>query len=106
MSDEDNQRDALEKLWDAFERLKTLESGSSKRAQADALLDKAMTHSQKFRQLLADEAKALTNIGNTYRIRHSETAQEKVETAPQNDYLYTRMFSFIRFILKQTGRGG
>ena len=106
LPDEDSQRDALEKLWDAFERLKTLEPGSDKRAQTDALLDHAMKHSQKFRQLLASEAKALTDAGNTYRIRHSETTQKKLETATQNDYLLTRMFSFIRSLLRQTGRGG
>jgi len=33
----DVRKDAVEKLWDAFERLKTLEDGSNKRAQADAI---------------------------------------------------------------------
>jgi len=37
----DDRRDATEKLWDAFERMKTLEPGLDKRVQADALLDHA-----------------------------------------------------------------
>lgn len=37
----EDRQDALEKLWDAFERLKTLESGNGKAAQANALLDRA-----------------------------------------------------------------
>jgi hypothetical protein len=36
----EDRQDALEKLWDAFERLKTLEAGPSKKVQADALLDR------------------------------------------------------------------
>lgn len=38
---ESNRRDALQKLWDAFERMKTLEPGPDKAAQANLLLDKA-----------------------------------------------------------------
>lgn len=34
-------RVALEKLWDGFERLKTLEPGHDKKAQVNALLDRS-----------------------------------------------------------------
>ena len=34
-------RESLEKLWDAWERLKPIEPGKDKKAQATALLDKA-----------------------------------------------------------------
>src|SRR5882724_1959125 len=40
-ADLNDRRDSLEKLWDAFERLKTLEPGADKRIQADALLDRS-----------------------------------------------------------------
>ena len=105
-TDEEKRRDALEKLWDAFERLKTLEVGMDKRAQAEALLDKAMPPPLRFRDLLGGEAVSLTQIGNNYRIRHSETTQEILAHLTQVDYLFTRMFAFIRFVLKQTDRGG
>ena len=103
---EDDRRDALEKLWDAFERLKTLESGSDKRAQADALLDRAAAPGTKFREMLGEEALALTRIGNTFRIRHSEVDQERLISLGQVDYLFGRMFAFVRMVLKATGRGG
>ena len=48
---EEDRRDALEKLWDAFERVKTLETGASKRAQADRLLDRT-AESPRLRELL------------------------------------------------------
>ena len=102
----EDRKDALEKLWDAFERMKTLEAGGNKREQADALLDRAASPGTLFRQTLAAEAKALTEIGNSFRIRHSEVGQESLSTPEQIDYLFTRMFAFIRQVLKASGRGG
>ncbi|MEA1834075.1 hypothetical protein U8607_18455 [Methylobacterium durans] len=102
----DDRRDALEKLWDAFERLKTLEIGANKRVQAEALLDRVATPGSKLRQMVAEEAAALTAIGNTFRIRHSETTQEALTSADQVDYLFMRMFAFIRTMLRASGRGG
>ncbi len=102
----EDRRDALEKLWDAFERLKTLEPGPNKRQQAEALLDRCADSHTRFRQLLGDEAAALTKIGNSFRIRHSEVTQEELQTAEQVDYLFARLFAFIRMVLKATERGG
>lgn len=102
----EDRKDALEKLWDAFERLKTLESGANKRGQADALLDRVATPGSVFRQALAREAMELTVIGNSFRIRHSEVTQEALTSADQVDYLFTRMFGFVRMLLRGTGRGG
>jgi hypothetical protein len=52
------------------------------------------------------EAAELTSSGNSFRIRHSETTQEVLTSLDQVDYLFTRMFAFVRVILKGTGRGG
>jgi hypothetical protein len=95
-------RDALEKLWDAFERIKTLESGRDKREKASRLLDRV--GSGKFRQTLENEARELTNIGNSFAIRHSETSQEALTSSAQVDYLFHRLFSFLKFVLLSTGR--
>ncbi|WP_119837544.1 hypothetical protein [Pseudooceanicola algae] len=102
----EDRQDALEKLWDAFERLKTLEPGANKRVQADALLDHVAPPGSGFRKALGREASELTTIGNSLRIRHSETTQEALTSLDQIDYLFTRMFAFVRVILKGTGRGG
>jgi hypothetical protein len=69
-------RESLEKLWDAWERLKTLEPGKDKKASVKSLLDKA-TGEPKFRDLLEREARELTDIGNTFQIRHTETTQRR-----------------------------
>ena len=102
---QEDRRDGLEKLWDAFERIKTLE-GNDKRASADALLDRAARPGSKLRVMLAAEAKALTDTGNMHRIRHSEMSQEPLETPFQVDYVFLRLFAFIHLVLTASGRLG
>lgn len=102
----DDRQAALEKLWDAFERLKTLEPGANKRAQADTLLDRVAAPNSTLRKALGDEAAMLTYIGNSFHIRHSEITQEALTSPAHVDYLFTRMFAFVTLVLKATGRGG
>lgn len=97
-------KEALEKLWDAWERIKTLEPGDKKKA-ASRLLDKAASE-QTFRGVLEKEAKALTEIGNIFHIRHSETSQIPLEASEHVDYLFHRLFALIRLVLRRSGRGG
>lgn len=99
----DDRRDATEKLWDAFERMKTLEPGSDKRAQADGILDRAASRGTRMRDALADEARALTSLGNSLRIRHSEVTQEMIDRSEQLDWLFVRLFSFVRLLLIGSG---
>lgn len=98
-------KEALEKLWDSWERLKTLEPGKDKKDSARALLDKTATEPV-FRDCLEVEAKALTEIGNAFMIRHTEIGKIPVVSAEQVEYLFHRMFCVIRLILRSTGRGG
>ncbi len=99
---ENMRRGALEKLWDAFERIKTLEPGNDKREQASRLLDRVA--SGKLRETLEGEARELTNIGNSFRIRHSETSQEPLASSGQVDYFFHRLFAFIKLLLSSTAR--
>lgn len=100
----EDRSDGLEKLWDAFERIKTLEPGTDKRLTANAMLDYAARPASKLRAMLGAEADALTKIGNTHRIRHSEIWQEPLETTHQIDYLFTRLYAFIYLQLKASNR--
>jgi len=101
----DVRKEGLEKLWDAWERLKTVEPGKDKKAQATALLDKA-TKEPHYRKLLEDEAMALTSIGNNFMIRHTETTKTEIKGSARVDYLFHRMFAMIRLLLKTSERGG
>lgn len=91
-------REALEKLWDAWERIKTIESGADKKAQVKNLLDKAALEPN-FRALLEAEATALTAIGNNFLIRHSETNRTQITSEAHVDYLFHRLFSLIGMLL-------
>jgi len=92
-------REALEKLWDAWERLKTLEPGTDKKASATALLDKAADETNS-RNVLEQEAITLTKIGNSFRIRHSETTQVEIRTEDQVDYLFYRLLALILLLVR------
>lgn len=92
-------REALEKLWDAWERVKTIEPGKDKKSQATAILDKAASEPN-FRTLLEREARELTKVGNDFLIRHSETNKTAIQAADHVDYLFHRLFSLIWMLVK------
>jgi len=92
-------REALEKLWDAWERTKTLDSPDDKRASVTTLLNKTADEPN-FREVLEQEAMALTNVGNRFQIRHAETAQVPLRRNDQVDYLFHRLFALIWLVLR------
>lgn len=92
-------REALEKLWDAWERVKTIRPGADKKASVTALLDQTCLEPC-FRIELESEAMNLTKIGNTFQIRHSETSQVPLKRDAHVDYLFHRMFALIWMLLK------
>ena len=101
----ESRQDALEKLWDAFERLKTIECPGDKKAGTTLLIDKATAgDAAVFRLAITEEFRALTKIGNDLRIRHSEVGKEPVGDNGEKDYLFMRLFSLIWLMLKGTGR--
>ncbi|MBI2412870.1 MAG: hypothetical protein HYV24_06650 [Deltaproteobacteria bacterium] len=92
-------RESLEKLWDAWERLKTIVPGKDKKASIKTLLEKAAPEI-KFRQILESEAHDLTEIGNNFQIRHSETTKIPIKINEHIDYLFHRLFAMIQLLLK------
>lgn len=101
----DVRRESLEKLWDAWERLKTLEPGKDKKASTKALLDKVAAEPT-LRDRLEQEAFQLSEIGNKFMIRHAEIGKVPIVESAHVDYFFHRAFSMIRLLLKATGRGG
>ena len=67
------------------------------------LLDRGIA-SPKFRAFLENEARQLTEIGNNLRIRHAEVTTEQLQGLEQVDYLFHRMFGFLYYLLRMTGR--
>lgn len=101
-----DRHDALEKLWDAFERLKSLElpGQQRKRASVTKLLNDAEPSSTQFRGVLEAEFKALTDVGNGFAIRHHEHHVEDLPNSNAVDDLFVRLASMIAFVLRRTGR--
>jgi hypothetical protein len=100
----DVRKEGLEKLWDAWERLKTIEPGANKPAQVKAILDKGAAEPV-FRERLEIEARELNFIGNNLMIRHTEVCKPPIGESAHVDYLFHRMFAMIRLLLKSSGRG-
>ena len=98
-------RESLETLWDAWERLKSLEGGRDKRESTEKILNKASAEPV-FRELLEAEARELTNIGNTFMIRHTEVGKIPIADDEHVDFLFHRMFAAIRLLLRKSNRGG
>lgn len=101
--DTSTHRESIEKLWDAWERLKTIEPGKDKVAQISALFSK-MSVGTEFRDMIDQEGQELTAIGNTFMIRHTETNKIPIGREVEVDYLFHRLFSLIWLLLRETGR--
>jgi|SRR6185312_2536343 len=87
---------ALEKIWDAFERIKTYFEGNKKES-AEKLVKLI---SEKFdNEFLQSEFTILTNIGNSYRIRHHETDKKELVDNKHINYLFFRMLTLINLCL-------
>lgn len=87
-------REGLEKLWDAFERAKTVLDGD-KRTGVRKLIDTATNGAAaEEANLLEQEMTTLTTIGNTFRIRHHETTATQ-PTVAAVDHLFVRMYACL-----------
>jgi hypothetical protein len=95
-------REALERLWDGWERLKSLADPGDKKRSIKIILD-ATAAVPSLRARLEGEATELNSIGNSHLIRHSEVNQVPVIDVDQVDYLFHRLFAMIQLILRKKG---
>ncbi len=91
-------REAVERLWDCWERLKSIENPNKKKDSIAALLSKAAAVSD-VRAMLDEEALKLTDIGNSFHIRHTEISQIRITDGIVLDYLFHRLFSIIQLLI-------
>ena len=91
-----NTKIAVEKLWDAFERLKTYYAPSlDKKASANKIIDDMSGSDPNFQAMYQTEFKSLTDIGNSFRIRHHETTKIDITDTRQYDYFYKRCLALV-----------
>lgn len=91
----DDQKDAVEKIWDAFERLKTYYTNIDKKASATKIVNDMSGGQNEYVDLFNAEFKALTDIGNNFRIRHHETSKIDIVDIRHYDYFFNRCLSLI-----------
>ena len=96
----ESKRDAMEKIWDAFERIKTYYSNLDKKKSADKVLDNIAQGNADYKAMIEEEFKKLTSIGNSFRIRHHETDKIEITDANFYDYFFERCLAAVSLAVK------
>jgi len=92
---------AVEKIWDAFERIKTYYYPQlDKKKSADKIIDELSEGNNDVRCMFISEFKSLTDIGNSYRIRHHETNKIDIRRDLHYKYFYKRCLALISVIIE------
>lgn len=95
--DKNNLQIAVEKLWDAFERLKTYYCSPTidKKKSANKIVMDMSNNQQPFIDLFEKEFHELTLLGNNFRIRHHETTKTDIQDKRHYEYFYKRCLSLV-----------
>ena len=93
-------QDSVEKIWDALERLKTYYTTLDKKASAAKIVNDMANNQTEFSAIFDEEFKALTKIGNDFRIRHHETNKIDITDSRHYDYFFNRCLSLIALAIE------
>lgn len=93
-------QDAVEKIWDALERLKTYYITLDKKHSSKKIVTDMANGNDDFADLFNNEFKVLTDIGNKYRIRHHETDRIDITDVRYYDYFFNRCLSIIALAIQ------
>ena len=95
-----DQQYAVEKLWDAFERVKTAYTEVDKKKSAQKLLTTMADGNTALETCLTEDFRQLTQIGNNFKIRHHETNQIQLNDSKYYDYFFNRCLSTIALAIQ------
>ena len=93
-------KNAVEKLWDAYERLKTYYIDLDKKDSATKIVNDISGNITEFVTLFNDEFRTLSKIGNEFRIRHHETDKIDITDNRHYDYFFNRCLSLISLAIQ------
>lgn len=99
-------QDSVEKIWDALERLKTYYTNLSKSISVEKVVNDMSNGKGDFVELFDTEFRALTDIGNSFRIRHHETYITDITDNRHYDYFFNRCLSLIALAIQYLGEEG
>ena len=91
---------AVEKIWDAFERIKTSYPTLDKKKSVEKIINDISYGSEQIKKMFDNEFKILTDIGNSYRIRHHEINRIDISKELHYKYFYKRCLALISIILE------
>lgn len=92
---------AVEKIWDAYERIKTYYYPSlDKKKSVEKIIEDISYGNENIKNMFDIEFKALTKIGNSYRIRHHEKNKIDISKELHYKYFYKRCFTLISVIIE------
>lgn len=95
----DDRKEALEKIWDAFERLKTYYEENKKKS-GEKLVDEISKGDIEIKKIVENEFKLLTEIGNNFQIRHFEKGKHEIKNSIHVDYLFMRILATMVTAIK------
>lgn len=91
-----NVKIAVEKLWDAFERLKTYYAPELKKKDSvQKIINEMSNDDESYILVFEREFNELTKIGNNFRIRHHEKNKVDLIDDRHTDYFYKRCLTLI-----------
>lgn len=90
---------ALEKIWDAFERVKTEYNDKDKKRSLLELEKKISGGSKEIVEFMNAEFAFLTKLGNEYQIRHFERNKKSFPSEEIKTYFYNRCASLVNLCI-------
>lgn len=90
---------ALEKIWDAFERVKTEYNDKDKKKSLIELEKKISRGSKEIVDFMNEEFAFLTKLGNEYQIRHFERNKKSFPSEEIKMYFYNRCASLVNLCI-------
>lgn len=105
----EDRRVAVDKIWDAFDRMKTYYQDKNTKDSISTLIQEVSGGNSVIIEILETEANMLRDIGNGKRIdktmtglaiRHNETTKVRIDNNEYIDILFYRMASFMQLFLK------
>ena len=91
---------AVEKIWDAFERVKTYYPTLDKKKSSEKIINDISYGNEYIKKMFDNEFKVLTDIGNSYRIRHHEINKIDISSELHYKYFYKKCLALISVIIE------
>jgi len=101
--DFEEQKIALEKLVDAYQRISSWENSNNKGGSIKNILKKISEGDEEIEKILGEDCRKLWQTANTFLIRHTERDKIPINDKDVLEYLFYAYFNVIRFILKKYG---